>query len=146
MILDSNFLSLNNAEFFQQQLLQTVIFLNLSFQAIENLAFWILLCMLDSFIHISQWIKLQTAMNTLFNEIKERFLESLNSIIKISIVLNKWKSMNNFLFQDVIRSYITRDWMQKKVLLDFESLMSTHDDAYLADVMHKILIDFEIEQ
>jgi hypothetical protein len=69
----------------------------------------------------------------------------LNSIIKISIVLDEWKSTNNLLFQDVIRSYITRDWVQKKVLLDFESLMSTHDDAYLADMMHKILIDFEIE-
>ena len=45
--------------------------------------------MLDLFIYISQHIKLQKIINTLFNKIKKRLLKLLKLIIKILLVLNK---------------------------------------------------------
>jgi len=85
-------------------------------------------------------------MNTLFNKIKKRLLKLLKLIIKILLILNKWKSTNNLSFQNIIKSYIIRDWVKEKVLLDFESLSDTHDNSYLADELLKVFLDFKIEQ
>ena len=85
-------------------------------------------------------------MNTLFDKIKERLLKLLKLTIKILLALNKWKSINNFSFQSIIKSYITRDWVKEKVLLDFKSLSSTYNNFYLADKLLKVLLNFRIEQ
>jgi len=59
-------------------------------------------------------------------------------------VVDAWRSSNYLDFFGILCSFVDKDWKLRIIALDFAVLQSEHTSEYLADILWRVLEDFEI--
>ena len=69
----------------------------------------------------------------------------LSTVFRFFLILNAWTSKHQQSFLEVTIYYITFDWIYKKTLLDFKSLMNNHAKYEMFAIMLKLLQKYSID-
>ena len=129
---------------FQDQLIQTILDLNMSFHSVEHLSFVKLLNLLCSDVQTSHWTKFSQLIKKCVKKLKEIVLAELRSKTKISLTLNCWTSLNNLAFLSITEYFIDKNWDYWEILLEFQSLWGQHSEKNLTKVVMNVLNSYEI--
>ena len=131
-------------ETFKLQLLTAIVSINLPFYTIKNPNFRRLLSLLRPRLEVPHQKKIKAQLDRRYKEIKELRLDGLGPHTKVSIALDCWTSPNHLNFLAVTGCYIAEDWTLREVLLGFEPALFTHSGSNLANVVARLLYEFDI--
>ena len=84
-------------------------------------------------------------MKNLYNLKQNNLLLDLSDQKKIFLVVNTWINPNHIDFLNVKTYYICVNWQIQKRLIGFEHIQKKHTDANFANIVLKILQNFNIQ-
>ncbi len=131
---------------FQNQLMNVMLTINMSFRLMKYFEFIRLINMFRSNTKISKWILIEDMMRKIFFVIRQKILQNKKSKTKINIALNNWMSSNNLTFMKITGYFIDREWRLWEILLNFKSFRESHTDKFMFKKVVDVIKNYEIQR
>ena len=84
-------------------------------------------------------------LHSRINEIEFNLTTELFIVFRFFLILNVWMSKHQQFFLEVTIYYITSDWMYRKALLNFKSLMNSHAEYEMFAIVLNFLTKYSID-
>ena len=130
---------------FDRFFLEAVLATNMSFNAVNNLAFRRVFRYLKRDLMLPSLTTTRSQLQSLYEEIVEKIKGEIPPGVKISIAADTWTSPNKIAFLAVVGYWITDDWELREVLLGFEQIHGAHTGKNLAELVGGILKRYGVE-
>ena len=82
----------------------------------------------------------------MFEDEREKVRELLRPIERVSLTTNTWTTRNNVAILRITIHWIDDMWRLQEKVLDVEELGASHQGAILAEVVYRVLEEFDLTQ
>lgn len=128
-----------------EQLLRTVLALNLSFRSVENPEFLRLERMLNPTLIVPRRARLRQLLQGRHAAVSSALVAMLQSSSKVSLAVDTWTSPNHLAFLSITAYVIDSDWQYREALIGFEHISGSHTGDNLASIVFNVLKNCQID-
>ena len=128
-----------------QQLLRTIVSLNLPFRAVDNVELRKLLHMVNIKLPIPRHTKLRHLLSDRYQDVEAQLHRQLQTDSRVSLALDVWSSPNHLAFMAITAYSISKKWEHQETLIGFEHLSGAHTGENMALVVKEVLKRFGLQ-
>jgi hypothetical protein len=118
---------------------------NLPASFVDNPDLQMLLHMLREDIKIPSRKSMKSLVNEELLDAENTIRDSFPKRRKISLALDAWTSPNKIAFLAIVAFWMGDDWKLRKQLIGFEQLIDRHTGDYMAEIVRKIIIKYQLQ-